>query len=324
MATEVGLRHALTRHELVVHYQPVIDLQSGRPVSVEALVRWQHPEKGLVGPDYFIPVAEAGGLIVPLGAWVLEQSCHDIMSLAGSAAPLDIAVNLSVRQLTQSDVVAHVRDALAHSGLEPHRLLLEVTESAVMEDAEAAAITLEALSRLGVRIAIDDFGTGYSSLLYLRRYPISVLKIDRAFVSGIGVSADDEAICGSVLGLAQAVGATSIAEGVETAEQYAALRDLGCQEGQGFLWSPAVPIQELPDVLAFCQTVQTPVARERSPRSTVSLEPATAARIASLHVNGSSLNSIAVTLNRSAVVNPAGGRWTANVIARHLAMIAAA
>jgi diguanylate cyclase (GGDEF)-like protein len=259
-ATEVDLRAALTRSELVLHYQPVIDLASGRAVAVEALARWEHPVRGLLAPAHFIPVAEASGLIVPLGRWVLEQACRDAVAFTGVAEGLDVAVNLSVRQLTQSDVVTHVQEALVRSGLNPQRLLLEVTESAVMEDAEAAAVALDALSHLGVRIAIDDFGTGYSSLLYLRLYPISALKLDRAFVSGIGRSADDEAICASVVNLAHAVSATSIAEGVETMEQYTALRALGCQQAQGYLWSPAVSLEDLPAVLLATGEVPRPPA----------------------------------------------------------------
>ena len=255
LAAEVDLRDALARSELVLHYQPVIDLASGRAVAVEALVRWQHPERGLLAPAQFIPVAEASGLIVPLGRWVLDEACRDAAAAQGPLAGLDVAVNLSVRQLTQSDVVSHVRDALQASGLDPRRLLLEVTESAVVEDAEVATSTLEELSRLGVRVALDDFGTGYSSLLYLRLCPISALKLDRGFVAGIGISADDEAICSSVVSLAHAVGATSIAEGVETLEQYAALREVGCRQAQGFLWSPAVPLVAVPAMLRSLGTV---------------------------------------------------------------------
>lgn len=265
MAIEAGLRGALARSELVLHYQPVMDLATGRAVAVEALVRWQRPQHGLLAPEHFICVAESSGLIVPLGRWALDQACHDAAALTGPAASLDVAVNLSVRQLTHPDVVAHVRAALTRSGLDPHRLVLEVTESAVMEDEEAAAAALGTLSGLGVRIALDDFGTGYSSLLYLRRYPINALKLDRAFVSGITRSADDEAICGSVISLAQAVRATSVAEGVETPEQYAALRGFGCQQAQGFLWSAAVPIGDLSHALLACEDVPIPLPTARRP-----------------------------------------------------------
>jgi diguanylate cyclase (GGDEF)-like protein len=317
MDVEVGLRAALDNEQLVLHYQPVIDLVTGLPVGVEALVRWQHPEQGLLGPDHFIPVAEASGLIEPLGAWVLARACRDAMAFSRRDAHLSMAVNLSVRQLTQPDLLAQVREALAISGLAPQRLMLEVTESAVMEDEEAAEVALRALGALGVRIAIDDFGTGYSSLLYLRRYPISALKLDRAFVAGIGNSAEDEAICNSVVSLAHAVGVTSIAEGVETAQQCEALRAYGCQQAQGFYWSPAVPMNVLSGVLASCQDVAVPPPR-RKPRVNDKLEPAVAARIMALHRTGASVHTIAAAMNREAAPNPLGGRWTPNAIAWHI------
>jgi len=321
-ATEVGLRDALAAEQLVVHYQPVMDLATGRAVAVEALVRWEHPERGLLGPDRFIPVAESSGLIVPLGCWVLQRACLDAASWTGDLARLDVAVNLSVRQLTQPDVLRHVRDALSLSGLDPRRLLLEVTESAVMEDAEAAGVALDALAGLGVRIAIDDFGTGYSSLLYLRQYPISALKVDRAFVSGLGIAADDDAICSSVISLAHAVSATSIAEGVETPEQYAALRALGCQQAQGYLWSRAVPAGELEQALAQADRVPTPavlpVRRSRRRAPAPRLDPEVAERIGLLHKAGASLHTIAAALNRESASNPAGVRWHAHAVARHV------
>ena len=318
MAVEVGLRAAIENHELVLHYQPVINLADGQPVGVEALVRWQHPTQGLLPPGHFIPVAESSGLIEPLGVWVLRQACRDAAAFRGPDAALDMAVNLSVRQLTQPDLLAHVVEALSSSGLAPERLLLEVTESAVMEDEQAAAMALRALADIGVRMAIDDFGTGYSSLLYLRRYPISALKIDRAFVAGIGTSSDDEAICSSVVSLAHAVGATSIAEGVETERQYAALRAFGCQQAQGFLWSPGVSVETLPEVLAGVRQVPVAAPGRRRLRVGDRLEPMVAARIDGLHKAGASLHTIAAAMNREAAPNPLGGRWTANAIAHHL------
>jgi diguanylate cyclase (GGDEF)-like protein len=263
LTTEVALDAALAREELVLHYQPVIDLQTGQPVAIEALARWQHPTRGLLGPGHFIPVAEASGVIVSLDRWALRQACRDTVSLGGPSADLAVAVNLSVRQLTQPDVVQNVRETLRVTGLPPHRLMLEITESAMVEDEEAAAATLAGLADLGVGIAIDDFGTGYSSLLYLRRYPITAIKIDRVFVSGIQATTDDAAICASVVSLAHAVGAKSIAEGVETLEQYRALRACGCGQAQGFLWSPAVPIADLPAVLDACR--HSPVPASRAP-----------------------------------------------------------
>ena len=318
MATEIGLRAALTKSELVLHYQPVIDLGTGRPVAVEALVRWQHPERGLLLPAEFISVAEFSGLIIPLGRWVLAQACRDAMDFTGPASGLDVAVNLSVRQLTQPDVLADVRRALASSQLDPQRLILEVTESAIMEDEEAAAVVLEELSRLGVRIAIDDFGTGYSSLLYVRRYPVSALKLDRAFVDGIDTNPDDEAICSSVVGLARAVGALSIAEGVETAEQHAGLRALGCEQAQGFLWSPAVSLADLDAALLACEHTPAPVSRRVLSNAVHPVEPDVVVRIAALERSGASAHTIAAALNRSTASNPTGRRWTASSVARHL------
>ncbi|MBC7372956.1 MAG: EAL domain-containing protein, partial [Frankiales bacterium] len=195
LQTELDLRAALERDELVLHYQPVVAMTTGQPVAVEALARWQHPRRGLLGPDQFISVAEDSGLIVALGRWALLRACHDAADPAGPLAGLDVAVNLSARQLGDPGVVGHVRAALTASGLDPRRLLLEVTESAVVGDERAAALALEEIAALGVGVAIDDFGTGWSSLLYLRRYPVSTLKIDRAFVAGLGRSQDDEAIC---------------------------------------------------------------------------------------------------------------------------------
>jgi diguanylate cyclase (GGDEF)-like protein len=320
MKTEVELRGALNRSELVLHYQPVIDLDSGRPVAVEALARWQHPERGLLSPSCFIPVAESSGLIVPLGKWAVDQACRDAAAFSGAAQGLHVAVNLSVRQLTQPDVVEHVRDALQRSGLDPKRLMLEVTESVFMQDADAAAVALNGLAQLGVRIAIDDFGTGYSSLLYLRRYPISALKLDRAFVSGIGLSLNDEAICRSVVNLAHAVGATSIGEGVETVEQFAALRALGCQQAQGFLWSPAVSADDLADVLTGCAQLGLPIpgrSRRRKP-GTPTTGLVVVERVAALRAKGASAHSIAAALNRAGTAKADGARWTAASVSRLL------
>jgi diguanylate cyclase (GGDEF)-like protein len=324
MATEAGLRTALAEGQLVLHYQPVMDLTSGRPVGVEALVRWQHPQDGLLGPNVFIPIAESSGLVVPLGAWALHQACNDVMKLSGSGAGLDIAVNLSTRQLTEPDLLSHVQAALSSSRLQPERLVLEVTESAVVEDDAAAAGALDALSALGVRISIDDFGTGYSSLLYLRRYPISALKVDRAFVSGLGLSADDEAICSSVIDLAHAVGATSTGEGVETMDQYAALRAFGCQQGQGYLWSPAVPIEDLESVLTGCLEVPIPSADQPPLSLRHHLDAEVSTRIAVMRRDGASLQSIATNLNNGSLHNSLGRGWTAGDVARHLAATAAA
>ena len=260
-------------------------------------------------------------MIVPLGRWVLEQACRDAAAFTGAAEGLDVAVNLSVRQLSQPDVLEHVQGALERSGLAPSRLMLEVTESIFMHDVEAAADTLNALAALGVRIAIDDFGTGYSSLLYLRRYPIRTLKLDRAFVSGLGQSLNDEAICDSVIRLAHAIGAGSIGEGIETVEQLAALRSLGCDQGQGFLWSPGVPAHELADVLARC--VSTPLP-DPTPRVLPRTAPAIVEHVLAGRARGWSEHTIAASLNREAIPRPDATRWTAASVTRHVPRVPAA
>ncbi len=244
VALETDLSLAVAESEIVVHYQPVIDLDSGTPVGVEALARWER-DGVFVPPGEFIPVAEASGLILTLGRRVLNQACHDAVRFSGPSAGFHVAVNLSTRELMSTTIVDDVRAALGASGLEAGRLFLEITESALMQDEALAGETLDALTDMGVGIAVDDFGTGYSSLLYLRRYPITVLKVDQAFVGGIGTSADDEAICRSVLGLAQSLNLRSVAEGVETQAQADVLRAYGCKHAQGFLWSPAVPFAQL-------------------------------------------------------------------------------
>lgn len=253
LRTAEHLRSAIERDELVVHYQPVIDLVVGTAVGVEALVRWQHPTDGLIAPDMFIPLAEAHGLISALGAQVLERSCVQAMSWLEQGLDLQMAVNLSTRQIADPALIDTVADILARTGMEPDRLVFEVTESAVMEDAEAAAVVLNRLAELGVSLAIDDFGTGYSSLVYLKRYPIRALKIDRTFVAGMGLSDEDDAIVASVVGLARAVGGACIAEGIETQEQYAALRALGCSFGQGWLFGKAVAPEWLPALIEQCE-----------------------------------------------------------------------
>jgi diguanylate cyclase (GGDEF)-like protein len=254
LRTEVELREALRHDELVLHYQPVVDLKRGVTTGVEALVRWRRAD-GLRMPDTFIPAAEASGLIVPMGVWVLQEACRQGASWRRQGLDLDVAVNLSARQVTHPDVVSTIQDALRSSGLPPERLLVEVTESTVMADADAAEVALRAIAALGVSVAIDDFGTGYSSLVYLKRYDLHALKVDRTFVAGMGVSAEDDAIVASIINLARAVGAVCIAEGVETPEQHAALVALGCDYAQGFLFGRPVPAEALAQTLTDCARV---------------------------------------------------------------------
>jgi diguanylate cyclase (GGDEF)-like protein/PAS domain S-box-containing protein len=247
LQTEQDLRRALERDEFRLHYQPLIDLESGFTVGVEALLRWQHPERGLIPPLDFIPLAEETGLIVPIGAWVVREACRQARTWR-EAEPnrqaLRIAVNLSARQLAQPDLADLVAEALEETGTDPSSLVLEITESVLTEDAESTVEALRALKSLGVRISVDDFGTGYSSLLYLKRFPVDILKVDRSFVEGLGTDPEDSAIVAGVVGLARTLGLTTVAEGVETEKQLEALRDLGCEFGQGFLWArPQAPDQ---------------------------------------------------------------------------------
>jgi diguanylate cyclase (GGDEF)-like protein/PAS domain S-box-containing protein len=240
------LRRGIASDELVLYYQPVVSTDSDTVCGFEALVRWQHPERGLVFPGEFIPLAEQSGMVVPLGRWVLELACFEAAGWrSGELGPFTVSVNISARQLVHPSLVDDVERALSVSGLDPSRLILEVTETAVMEDIDLALSVLCLLESLGVTIAIDDFGTGYSSLVYLKRLPVGVLKIDRSFVDGLGNDPEDTAIVGAIVALAAAVGVKVIAEGVETLEQLTALRKLGCGMAQGFFWSPARPPEEL-------------------------------------------------------------------------------
>jgi diguanylate cyclase (GGDEF)-like protein len=243
--TENALRQAIEREELRVYFQPEVSVQSGSIVGLEALVRWEHPDDGLVGPDRFIALAEETGLIIPIGTWVLREACR-WQAENRRDEPIVVRVNVSARQLAQEDLINVVSEALQSSGMEASQLCLEVTESVLVEDPEASARKLAALKQLGVKIAVDDFGTGYSSLEYLRRFPVDCVKIDRSFVRGIPHSSEDVAIVNAVIDLGHALGMSVTAEGVETAEQLGRLQDNGCDTAQGFLFSRP----EHPDVVA--------------------------------------------------------------------------
>jgi diguanylate cyclase (GGDEF)-like protein len=244
---ESALRHALERGELAVNYQPLVDSTSRSMRGAEALLRWHDPLRGQVPPSAFIPVAEETGLIVPIGAWVLEQACRFARRWQDGGKDRFVSVNVSARQFDRPDFVATVTSALERTGLEPRRLHLELTESLVMRDPEAASATLAALKVLGVELSIDDFGTGYSSFSYLKRFPLDVLKIDRLFVRDIGIGRDmpsDEAIVSAIVGVGSALGLAIVAEGIETEAQLAFMRGIGVPLAQGFLFAPALPPDE--------------------------------------------------------------------------------
>ena len=237
---ESDLRRALEREELCVYYQPIVSIASGELHGFEALVRWQHPERGLISPDQFIAVAEETGLILSLGLGVLRESCNQLrrwQQRSVSDRNLTISVNLSAKQLSQSDLIEKVEEVLTESGIDPWQLKLEITETVVMENAELAAVTLARLRGLGVRLSIDDFGTGYSSLSYLNRFPVDTLKIDRSFVTRLNQGDENVEIVKTIVMLAGNLGMQVIAEGVETADQLQQLTLLKCQYAQGYLFS---------------------------------------------------------------------------------------
>jgi diguanylate cyclase len=270
MDLENDLRRALALHQLEVHYQPKMDVVTGRINSVEALLRWRHPTRGMVSPGEFIPLAEESGLILSIGEWVFREACHQARNWQKAGLPpIRIAVNVSPVQFRQSTFLQTVKTALLDCDLEPQFLEIELTETTVMDDAAESVEILEQLSRMGVVVSIDDFGTGYSSMSYLRRFPIDKLKIDRSFINELTSNSADASIVRAIISLAHSLKLKVVAEGVETAEQLECLRELGCDQYQGFLRSEAVSAGEIESAIrsmlvAGTERSNTPVAATQS------------------------------------------------------------
>jgi diguanylate cyclase (GGDEF)-like protein/PAS domain S-box-containing protein len=247
LALETSMRRSIERNELRVYYQPIVRLDNATVAGFEALVRWEHPERGIISPADFIPLAEETGMIVPIGLWVLEEACRQVQVWRDERCPgrgLMLSVNVSARQFQSPDLVETIAAAIERSGIDPRYLKLELTESMVMHDVERTIQRLHQLKALNLELSIDDFGTGYSSLAYLRRFPISVLKVDKSFVHRIGTDRQDEAIVRSIVTLARDLGMQVVAEGIETADQLDVLVGLGCDYGQGYYFSRPVPAHQ--------------------------------------------------------------------------------
>jgi diguanylate cyclase (GGDEF)-like protein/PAS domain S-box-containing protein len=249
-AIDNGLRHAIEHDEFVLHYQPKVNLATGTISGVEALIRWRHPLRGLLYPSQFISVAEEFGLIVPIGRWVLREGCRQAKAWQDSGLPpMQIAINVSAVELRTKNFAEGVRTVLKETGLEPRYLELELTETFLMQDTQSTAVVLEALKDMGVQIALDDFGTGYSSLSYMRRFPIDTLKIDQSFVRNLATNADDASIVSAVINMGSSLHMRVVAEGIETLEQLAMLREQRCPEGQGFYFSRPVIAEDIAPLL---------------------------------------------------------------------------
>ncbi|MFN8217614.1 MAG: EAL domain-containing protein [Solirubrobacterales bacterium] len=252
LEVERELRGALDREELCLYYQPVVNLHTGEVTGLEALVRWQHPERGLLDPADFVSIAEDSGLIEPIGRWVQERACRQALAwqeMRPDSRPLDVAVNLSARQVAHRDLPVTVADVVGRSGLDPVHLRLEITESVLVEESATAIASLEALNEIGVRLVLDDFGTGYSSLAYLNRFPFHALKIDRSFVDALGIEQERTAIVEAIIGMARALSLDVIAEGVENEVQLAELQRLGCDFAQGHLFHAAMPEDQVSSLI---------------------------------------------------------------------------
>jgi EAL domain-containing protein (putative c-di-GMP-specific phosphodiesterase class I) len=250
---ETDLRRAVDRNELELFYQPVIEMASGRMVSLEALIRWRHPDRGRMSPDSFIPVAEETGIILQIGGWVIRQAAEQLREWRQrypAHASLSVSVNLSAKQLSQPNLVEQIERVVIASGIGPGALRLEITESAVMENAETASVVLGRLKAVGVQLSLDDFGTGYSSLSHLHRFPLDALKIDRSFIGRMTEEERSKQLVLTILTLSRSLGVVAVAEGIETREQLELLRSMQCGYAQGFLFSEPISVSEMEKLLA--------------------------------------------------------------------------
>jgi EAL domain-containing protein (putative c-di-GMP-specific phosphodiesterase class I) len=259
LTLETALRRGLERNQFALYYQPKVDMATGQITGVEALLRWTHPELGVLPPMQFIPLAEETGLIVPIGRWVLREACAQNMAWQRRGLrPVSMAVNLSPRQFADRQLLQDIDEALAASGMSPVLLQLEVTESMVMRNVSRAIKVLDAIQSRGIRLAIDDFGTGYSSMSLMKQFPIDTIKIDRSFVRDLPNDSEDRAIAQAIISMGKALGMTVIAEGVETVEQEAFLRNHACDEMQGYLFSKPVQPEQMADLLRSAPRLVSP------------------------------------------------------------------
>jgi EAL domain-containing protein (putative c-di-GMP-specific phosphodiesterase class I) len=252
MRIENDLRRALDRDELELHYQPIVGLRNGEIVALEALLRWRHPEYGLTSPTSFIPVAEESMLIVPIGRWVIEEACNRIaewQAMRPDSAPVQISINLSGRQIGDPELLPAVSAAIDASGIDPTTVSFELTESVLFEESGVSERVMRSLRGIGVRLMLDDFGSGFSSLGYLKRLPLDGIKLDRSFIENVAEGLAEAQIVKAVVEMARALGLEICAEGVETADQLAAVANLGCHQAQGFYFMPPLPDEEVAGVL---------------------------------------------------------------------------
>jgi EAL domain-containing protein (putative c-di-GMP-specific phosphodiesterase class I) len=309
------LADGLRGDQVVLHYQPVVRLTDRRPVLAEALARWEHPSRGLLWPADFLAAADTAELAGQLGQRVLREACHAAAAWARNHSGgdvLQVAVNLSERQLLQPGTVALVRDALVVADCAPAQLLLEVSESALQHDPDAAGRALRAMKDLGVDIAIDDLGTGSSALSYLKRFPVDLVKIDRSLVAGVGSDADQSAVVASLVSLSRALGVRCVAEGIETADQLAVLRRLGCDLGQGYMFTRPMARHAIEAWLIRAR----PVPARRAPAPAPAVPTVAAVRALELQEQGASLHTIAARLNAEGHRNAGGRRWHHTAVAQ--------